>query len=126
MELESPRQNDAVAAGSLKSLARFDVKRSDLKPESAVELDQVVRLLKENPSVKIQILGHTDNVGSPSDNLILSNERAKSVVSYLLTKGIDKSRVSNKGYGETKPVASNETEEGRAQNRRTEMRILSQ
>ena len=104
----------------------FDVKQSDLKPESAVELDQVVRLLKENPSVKIQILGHTDNVGKPSDNLLLSNERAKSVVTYLLSKGIDKSRVSNKGYGETKPVASNDTEDGRAQNRRTEMRILSQ
>ncbi|HSB91938.1 MAG TPA: OmpA family protein, partial [Flavitalea sp.] len=60
------------------------------------------------------------------DNLQLSNDRAKSVVAYLQTKGIDKSRVSSKGFGETKPVAPNETEEGRAQNRRTEMRIISQ
>lgn len=103
----------------------FDTKSADLKPESAVELDQLVRLLKDNPTVKILISGYTDNVGKPADNLALSNERAKSVVNYLLTKGIDKARLTFRGFGESRPVASNESEEGRAQNRRTEMRIIS-
>lgn len=103
----------------------FDNKQSDLKPESAIELDQVVRLLKDNPSVRIEIQGHTDNVGKPSDNIALSNARAKSVIDYLVTKGIDKGRLTFKGLGESRPIASNDTEAGRSQNRRTEMRILS-
>jgi len=104
----------------------FDLKRSDLKPQSAVELDQVVRLLKDNPSVKIEIAGYTDNIGKPADNLALSNERAKSVIAYLVVKGIDPGRLTSKGFGETRPIATNETEEGRALNRRTEMKIIAQ
>ena len=84
-----------------------------------------VQLLKDNPTVKIEISGHTDNVGKPSDNLTLSNNRAKSVVNYLITKGISAQRLVAKGYGETKPVADNKTEEGRAKNRRTELKVIS-
>jgi len=104
----------------------FDVNKFDLKPESEAELDIVVQLMNENPTVKIQIGGHTDNVGKPADNLILSNNRAKSVVTYLISKGIPAARLSAKGFGETQPVADNKTEEGKALNRRTEMKVISQ
>jgi outer membrane protein OmpA-like peptidoglycan-associated protein len=104
----------------------FDVNKFDLKPASEAELDIVVQLMNENPTVKIQIGGHTDNVGKPADNLILSNNRAKSVVTYLISKGIPAARLSAKGFGETQPVADNKTEEGKALNRRTEMKVISQ
>lgn len=104
----------------------FDVNKFDLKPESQVELDKVVQLLTENPGLKIEIGGHTDNVGKPADNLALSNNRAKAVVKYLAGKNIAVQRLIAKGYGETKPVADNKTEEGRALNRRTEMKIVGQ
>jgi outer membrane protein OmpA-like peptidoglycan-associated protein/tetratricopeptide (TPR) repeat protein len=104
----------------------FDVNKFDLKPESQVEMDKLVQLLRENPSLKIEISGHTDNVGKPADNLTLSNNRAKSVVTYLLSKNIPAARLVAKGYGETKPIADNKTEEGRALNRRTEMKVISQ
>jgi outer membrane protein OmpA-like peptidoglycan-associated protein/tetratricopeptide (TPR) repeat protein len=104
----------------------FDVNKFDLKSESTVELDKLVQLLKENPTLKIEISGHTDNVGKPADNLTLSNNRAKSVVDYLIRNGISNSRLSARGYGETKPVADNKTDEGRAVNRRTEMKVISQ
>ncbi|MBX9784514.1 MAG: OmpA family protein [Chitinophagaceae bacterium] len=103
----------------------FDTKKSELKPESLIELNKVVQLLKDNPTIKIEISGHTDNVGKPADNLLLSNNRAKAVISFLLSKGIAAARLSSKGFGETKPVASNTTEQGRAQNRRTELKVLS-
>ena len=103
----------------------FDVNKFDLKPESQVELDKVVQLLNENPSLKIQISGHTDNAGKPSDNLTLSNNRAKTVVSYLINKQITPQRLSYKGFGETKPVADNKTSEHRAKNRRTELKVVS-
>jgi outer membrane protein OmpA-like peptidoglycan-associated protein/tetratricopeptide (TPR) repeat protein len=103
----------------------FDVNRFQLKPESSTELDNIVNLLKENPSLKIQISGHTDNVGKPADNLKLSNSRANAVIQYLIAKGIDAKRLSSKGWGETKPLADNSTEEGRARNRRTEMKVMN-
>ena len=104
----------------------FDTKKYELDPKSQIELDRLVQLLKDNPSVKIEIGGHTDNVGKPADNLTLSNNRAKSVVTYLIGKGIAAQRLVAKGYGETKPVADNKTEEGRRKNRRTELRVVSQ
>lgn len=104
----------------------FDINKFELKPASQAELDILVQLLTENPSVKIEIGGHTDNVGKPSDNLILSNNRAKAVVNYLVSKNIPAQRLLAKGYGETKPIADNKTEEGKAQNRRTEMKVISQ
>ncbi|MFT3827304.1 MAG: OmpA family protein [Chitinophagaceae bacterium] len=104
----------------------FDVNKYDLKPESTSELDKVVILLRDNPTLKIQINGHTDNVGKADDNIALSNNRAKAVVTYLATKGIDVQRLSFKGFGATQPIAENNTEEGRAQNRRTELKVVSQ
>jgi outer membrane protein OmpA-like peptidoglycan-associated protein len=103
----------------------FDTKKAELKSESIAELDKLVQLLKENPTLKIEIDGHTDNVGRPADNLLLSNNRAKSVINYLLSKGIAVSRLAFKGFGATKPVADNTSEKGRAQNRRTELKVLS-
>jgi outer membrane protein OmpA-like peptidoglycan-associated protein/tetratricopeptide (TPR) repeat protein len=103
----------------------FDTKKTDLKPESITELDNVVRLMNENPNMKILISGFTDNVGKPADNLKLSTGRAIAVVNYLVAKGIHKDRLSFKGFGEAKPIATNDTEEGRAMNRRTELSVVS-
>jgi outer membrane protein OmpA-like peptidoglycan-associated protein len=116
---------EANASVVLKNIF-FDVNKFELKPQSQVELDGLVRLLNENPSLKIEISGHTDNVGKPADNLLLSNNRAKAVVSYLVSKNISAQRLTAKGYGETKPAADNKTEDGRAINRRTEMKVVSQ
>jgi outer membrane protein OmpA-like peptidoglycan-associated protein len=104
----------------------FDVNKYDLKPESTSELDNLVLLLRENPTLKIQINGHTDNVGKAEDNMALSNNRAQSVVKYLVSKGINQQRLSFKGFGATQPVADNNSEGGRAQNRRTELSVVSQ
>ena len=97
-----------------------------IKPESQVELDNVIRLMKDNPTLKIQIGGHTDNVGKSADNLKLSNDRAQSVVKYLTANGIAAGRLTFKGYGSTEPVTDNNSEEGRAKNRRTELKVISQ
>ena len=103
----------------------FDVNKAELKPASLSELDKVVSLLKENPKLTIQISGHTDNVGKDADNLTLSLNRAKSVTTYLSSKGIDLKRLTSKGFGATKPIAKNDTEEGKSMNRRTELNVLS-
>ena len=104
----------------------FDVNKFDLKPESESELDKMVQLLNENPTLKIQINGHTDSVGKAADNLKLSDNRAKAVVAYLVKKNILSQRLSAKGFGATQPIAPNKTEEGKALNRRTEMKVVSQ
>lgn len=101
----------------------FDNNESRLKPESEIELEKIVRLMKDNPTLKIEIGGHTDNVGKEKDNLSLSTARAVSVVNYLLLQGISKERLSFKGYGESQPIAPNDTESNRAKNRRTELKI---
>jgi outer membrane protein OmpA-like peptidoglycan-associated protein len=103
----------------------FDTKKAELKTESLIELDKVIQLLKDNPTVQIEISGHTDNVGKPADNLILSNNRAKSVINYFLYKGVAANRIKSKGYGETKPIADNKTEAGKSKNRRTELKVIS-
>ena len=103
----------------------FDTKKIDLKTESITELDNVVRFMNENPTMKILISGYTDNVGKPADNLTLSKGRAVAVVNYLVNKGIKNERLSFKGNGETNPVSDNNTESGRALNRRTELSIVS-
>jgi outer membrane protein OmpA-like peptidoglycan-associated protein/tetratricopeptide (TPR) repeat protein len=103
----------------------FDVNKFDIKPSSYIELDKLIQFLNDNPQVTIEISGHTDNVGKPADNKLLSENRAKRVVAYLQYKFIAPKRLSYVGYGETRPVADNNTEAGRAQNRRTEIRITS-
>ena len=103
----------------------FDVNKFDIKPESQAELDKIVQLMNDNPTLKIQISGHTDNVGKPAENITLSNNRAKTVVAYLINKRIGPQRLTFKGFGETQPVADNKTEEGRAKNRRTEMKVVA-
>jgi outer membrane protein OmpA-like peptidoglycan-associated protein/tetratricopeptide (TPR) repeat protein len=103
----------------------FDTRKTALKPESITELDNIVKLMNENPNIKILISGYTDNVGKPADNLTLSKGRAVAVVNYLSGKGVKNERLNFKGSGETNPVADNKTEEGRALNRRTELSIVS-
>ncbi len=102
----------------------FETDSYALQPESYPELEKVVAFLNNNLSVRIEISGHTDNQGSEAYNKDLSQKRAQSVVDYLISKGIDDNRLVSKGYGFSKPVDSNETEEGRAKNRRTEMVVL--
>ena len=104
----------------------FDSKKTDLKPESIVELDKVIQLMNDNPKLKILISGYTDNVGKPQDNLTLSNGRSLAVVNYLLaSKQIARDRLQSKGSGEAKPIADNATDQGKALNRRTELRVIS-
>ncbi|MER3497885.1 MAG: flagellar motor protein MotB [Chitinophagaceae bacterium] len=103
----------------------FETNKYELDPKSQAELDKLVELLNENPTLKIEISGHTDNIGKPADNLTLSNNRAKAVVNYLNSKGINAQRLTAKGFGETKPITDNKTEDGRAKNRRTELRVIS-
>lgn len=102
----------------------FETNQFELLPTSFVELENLYQLLSENNNLKVEISGHTDNVGSQTSNQILSEKRAQSVVNYLLSKGISKERLIYKGYGETAPIASNETAEGRALNRRTSVKII--
>jgi outer membrane protein OmpA-like peptidoglycan-associated protein/tetratricopeptide (TPR) repeat protein len=103
----------------------FDPNKYNLMPESGAELDQVVQLMKDNPTLKIQISGHTDNSGKPADNITLSENRARAVTTYLVDRGIAATRLSSKGWGDTRPVADNSTPEGRARNRRTELTVIS-
>lgn len=102
----------------------FDTGKSDLRPESFEELNRLIKLLKENSSLKIEISGHTDNTGDPKANQILSEQRAASVVNFLIANGIEKSRLISKGYGSSMPIDTNDTPEGRQNNRRTEFKIL--
>ncbi len=102
----------------------FETNQYTLLPSSEVELSQLVTLMKENPTLKIEISGHTDNVGNEQSNQVLSEKRAAAVVQYLQSAGIPQERMLFKGYGETMPIADNNTEEGRAMNRRTSVKIM--
>ncbi len=104
---------------------QFETNKADIKPISFSILDNVVTIMKENPDYTLQIIGHTDNVGAASYNLNLSDKRAASVRTYLMDRGINGNRLSSEGKGLTMPVASNNTEDGRALNRRVEF-IVSQ
>jgi outer membrane protein OmpA-like peptidoglycan-associated protein/Tol biopolymer transport system component len=112
----TPNNTEAIVLNNI----FFESGKADLKTESDYELNTLTQNLLDNPSINIQIIGHTDNVGSDVDNQKLSEARAKSVADALILRGIAPNRVSYLGFGETKPIADNETEEGRKTNRRTE------
>ncbi|MDF2449280.1 MAG: outer membrane protein OmpA family [Bacteroidota bacterium] len=102
----------------------FEFAKADLKQESFSELNRLVKLMEQNPTMEIALGGHTDNVGSEESNVKLSSDRAKAVLNYLVLKGISQSRITSNGYGKSKPVVENDTEENRALNRRVEFTIL--
>lgn len=96
----------------------------ELLPTSQAELNTLIELMQNNPSLKLLVEGHTDNTGKAEHNIILSQQRAEAIVAYLTEKGIEPSRLQAKGYGFSKPIADNNTEEGKAMNRRTEIKII--
>ncbi|MEM8526501.1 MAG: OmpA family protein [Bacteroidota bacterium] len=102
----------------------FKSGKAQLLKASLIELQRLKRLLEDHPNLRIQINGHTDNVGTEEDNLTLSEARAKAVHDYLIENGISKERLQYKGFGESQPIATNETEEGRQNNRRTEFMVV--
>jgi outer membrane protein OmpA-like peptidoglycan-associated protein len=102
----------------------FDFGLADLRPESTPELSRVMRFLQDNPKIEIEISGHTDNVGTDADNLKLSRRRATAVYDFLVAHGVKAGRLTVQGYGKDVPVATNDTEEGRRQNRRVEFKIV--
>jgi OOP family OmpA-OmpF porin len=121
-EIKASEMFDALNKdGSIALYINFETGKSDIKAESQPTIEQIVEMLKQNPDLKISIEGHTDNVGSDKSNQTLSENRAKSVMDALIAKGIDKSRLSSKGWGSSKPIADNNTEEGKAKNRRVEI-----
>ncbi len=103
----------------------FEFGKATLKPESYTQLDNVVKFMENNEGLRLEISGHTDNIGSLKTNMRLSESRAKSVVEYLIKKGISSNRLEYKGYAYTQPIAPNTSEQGRAQNRRVEFKVLS-
>ncbi|MGN6177824.1 MAG: OmpA family protein [Mucilaginibacter sp.] len=103
----------------------FDTNKFDLKPDSKAELEKLLEFLAQNPSIRIEISGHTDNVGNMQSNQVLSENRAKAVYNYLVAAGVNPQRLLYKGYGQTQPIVPNTSDENRAKNRRTEFKILA-
>jgi OOP family OmpA-OmpF porin len=102
----------------------FDTAKWNIKSQSYPVLDEAVGVLKRNPSLKVEIQGHTDSRGAAKYNQRLSDKRAKSVMEYFVKKGISRDQLTADGYGETMPAATNTTEEGRAMNRRVELQPI--
>lgn len=103
---------------------QFDFDKSNLKPEAAAELDRAVKIMKDNPDVVLELQGNTDSVGTDAYNMALGKRRADAVFNYLKSKGIQANRLKEASFGEGKPVASNATDAGRAQNRRVDLVIV--
>jgi OOP family OmpA-OmpF porin len=101
----------------------FDFDKSNVKPEAAAILDRLVAFMNENKDKKASLSGHTDSIGTDAYNQRLSERRVNSVRDYVVKKGVDSTRVSGQGFGESKPIADNKTKEGRAKNRRTEIKV---
>lgn len=123
-----PQPKPVVEKVSLKAGALFDVSKADLKPAGKSELDALAAKIKDSNTQieQITVTGHTDSAGSKQINQGLSERRAEAVKAYLVSKGLDGSRIDTKGAGDSQPVASNKTAEGRAQNRRVEIDIKAQ
>jgi outer membrane protein OmpA-like peptidoglycan-associated protein len=128
--LKELMKQDVTASSMFEALNRdghialyinFDFGKSIIRDESKPVIGQIVQMMKSNPELKIGVDGHTDNVGNPTSNKALSVERAKSVVSAIIGQGISADRLSPAGFGQDKPIADNNTEEGRARNRRVEL-----
>ena len=94
--------------------------KATIKPESMGTLNMIVNVMKSNPGLKFEVDGHTDNIGTDAHNMILSQQRADAVKTQLITMGIDASRLTSKGFGDSKPIADNSTFDGKANNRRVE------
>ena len=101
----------------------FTLSSDELLSTSFKSLDEVADILKEDMNLKLDVSGHTDNTGEAANNKQLSEKRAKAVYNYLISKGVDASRLSSEGFGQDKPVADNKTEEGRTLNRRVELKL---
>lgn len=121
--LASEKPEDKILAFQY---VNFETGSAQLTALSRYELDNLVEVLNKNPEMRIQLAGHTDNTGEPEANLTLSQNRAQSVLTYLTGKGITNDRLSAVGYGDTRPTDTNDTDAGRAKNRRTEFQILTQ
>ena len=104
----------------------FNTNSAELNPNSYAEIDKLHTWILSKNNIRVEIAGHTDSDGSDAANLTLSQARAESVRKYLLQKGVAANRIIAKGYGESKPITSNDTAQGKAKNRRTEVRILAQ
>jgi outer membrane protein OmpA-like peptidoglycan-associated protein len=104
----------------------FDTGKSTLRPESYKEIDELAEFLLLKKNMIVEIAGHTDNVGKPEANLRLSQDRADAVRNYLLKKGVKPDHVQARGYGQTQPISTNDTDAGRQKNRRTEVRIIKE
>ena len=113
--------NKLNTEGHIALYINFETGKSGIKAESQKIIDQIVEMLKASPTLKVLIEGHTDNVGNAASNQTLSESRAKSVMNAITAKGIDKARLASKGLGQTKPVADNNTEDGKTKNRRVEI-----
>jgi outer membrane protein OmpA-like peptidoglycan-associated protein len=109
------------ALGKVTLYINFDTGKWNIKDESLPVISEIEKLMKENASLKLSIEGHTDNVGDPKSNQKLSESRAKAVVDELVKRGVPKARLQSKGFGQSKPIEDNTTEEGRAKNRRVEL-----
>ena len=128
--LKELMKQDVTASAMFEALNRdghialyinFDFGKSIIRDESKPIIEQIVQMMKSNPDLKVGVEGHTDNVGTPASNKPLSEERAKSVVSAIVGQGISSDRLSPAGFGQDKPIADNNTEEGKAKNRRVEL-----
>jgi OmpA-OmpF porin, OOP family len=125
VEIDVDLERAAIGSGVVLNNIFFDVDRYELKQQSIPELEKILRFLNDNSTLKIEISGHTDNSGAAAHNRQLSEKRALSVYSYLISKGIAKTRLIPKGYGPDKPIASNDSENGRQLNRRIEFTTFS-
>jgi len=121
-EVSASEMLDALNRDGFMALyINFDTGKYDIKPESQPIIDQITQLMKDNPDLKLSVEGHTDNVGTPQNNKLLSENRAKAVMGAVVSAGVDASRLTAVGWGQERPIADNRSEEGRAKNRRVEI-----